>query len=60
MTRAEAKEVFQEHGCTFKEGARHTKVTAPNGRSTRLWRHKGDIPIGTLAQMEKQIGIKLR
>lgn len=54
------KKLTTEWGCTVEEGSKHTKVTAPDGKYTFVPRHAKDIPIGTLASIEKQIGIKLR
>lgn len=59
-TREILQKLTTEWGCTTEEGAKHTKVTAPDGKYTFVPRHAKDIPIGTLVSIEKQIGIKLR
>nr|WP_281166531.1 type II toxin-antitoxin system HicA family toxin [Desulfovibrio desulfuricans] len=51
---------LKELGCTIEEGAKHTKVTAPDGRFSWVPRHAKDISVGTLANIERNTGIKLR
>lgn len=60
LTAREILKKLTEWGCSTEEGAKHTKVIAPDGKYTFVPRHAKDIPIGTLVSIEKQIGIKLR
>jgi predicted RNA binding protein YcfA (HicA-like mRNA interferase family) len=57
-----AKDVLKKlraAGWIFREGKKHTTAISPDGtRTTRVWRHTGDIPVGTLAAIEKQTGMK--
>ena len=59
MTAKEVLKRLKAAGWTFQEGKKHTKATSPDGsKITRVWRHTKDIPIGTLAAIEEQTGIK--
>ncbi|MDL2314022.1 type II toxin-antitoxin system HicA family toxin [Desulfovibrio sp. OttesenSCG-928-C14] len=60
MKRDELIRILKENGWVFTEGKKHTKGVGPDGRTTRIWRHSKDIPVGTLAEIEKQTGVKLR
>lgn len=60
MTAREVLKRLRELGCTIEEGAKHTKVTAPDGRFSWVPRHAKDISVGTLANIERNTGIKLR
>jgi predicted RNA binding protein YcfA (HicA-like mRNA interferase family) len=51
---------LQAAGWVFTEGKKHIKGVGLDGRTTRIWRHAKDIPAGTLAEIEKQTGVKLR
>jgi predicted RNA binding protein YcfA (HicA-like mRNA interferase family) len=60
MTASEIIKKLKAAGWVFTEGKKHTKGIGPDGRTTRIWRHAKDIPTGTLAEIEKQTGVKLR
>ncbi len=40
-------------------GKGHEKMVHPDGRVTVVFRHKGDIPKGTLKAIERQTQVKL-
>jgi predicted RNA binding protein YcfA (HicA-like mRNA interferase family) len=59
MTAKEVLKKLKAAGWSFREGRKHTTAISPDGtRTTRVWRHTGDIPAGTLAAIEKQSGMK--
>lgn len=51
--------ILEEAGFKQKQGSRHIKLAHPDGRITVIHRHKGDIPTGTLAAIERETGIPL-
>ena len=51
---------LKELGWKFSEGKKHTKGIGPDGRVTWIPRHKGDIPVGTLAEIQKQTGVRFK
>lgn len=59
MTAAHLIKLLMEAGFSAREGSRHTKLSHPDGRITVIHRHKGDIPTGTLAAIERETGVKL-
>jgi predicted RNA binding protein YcfA (HicA-like mRNA interferase family) len=60
MKAHEIIKILKDAGWVFKEGKKHIKGTGPDGRVTRIWRHTRDIPCGTLAEIEKQTGMKFK
>ena len=61
MTAKEVIKKLKQAGWTCHEDGRHTKVTSPDGSiTTVVWRHKGDIPAGTLAAIQRQTGVRLK
>ncbi|MDR0465902.1 MAG: type II toxin-antitoxin system HicA family toxin [Deltaproteobacteria bacterium] len=59
MTARELIQRLEQAGFVGKDGAKHVKLRHPDGRVTVVHRHKGDIPHGTLKNIEKQSGVKL-
>ncbi len=59
MTARKLIQILEKEGFVFVGGTNHAKYVHPDGRKTLVHRHKGDIPIGTLKAISKQIGIKL-
>ena len=59
MTARELIARLQQAGFINKGGAKHDKLSHPDGRVTVVHRHKGDIPFGTLKNIEKQTGVRL-
>ena len=61
MTAREVLKKLKAAGWILSEGGNHTKAVSPDGtKTTIVWRHTKDIPVGTLAAIEKQTGIKLK
>lgn len=58
----EVKKKLKAAGWTFEEGGNHEKAVSPDGKiKIPIGRHQTqDIPTGTLAEIEKQSGIKMR
>ena len=42
-----------------KGGSRHDRLVHPDGRTTVVFRHKGDLPVGTLKAISRQTGIPM-
>ena len=59
MTARELIKRLAEAGFIVKGGTKHDKLVHPDGRVTVVHRHRGDIPLGTLKDIEKQTGVKL-
>ena len=59
MTRRELLKKLEQAGFINEGGAKHDKLRHRDGRVTVIHRHKGDIPLGTLKNIEKQTGIRL-
>lgn len=59
MTVKEVVKKLEQAGFTNHGGTRHDKLVHPDGRVTVVYRHKGEIPIGTLRAISKQTGIPL-
>lgn len=59
MTAKELIKRLESEGFTNHGGTNHDKLVHPDGRVTVIFRHKGDIPIGTLKAIAKQAKIKL-
>ena len=59
MTARELIKRLKQAGFELKEGKGHDKMVHPDGRVTVIWRHKGDIPLGTLRAIEKQTKVSL-
>jgi predicted RNA binding protein YcfA (HicA-like mRNA interferase family) len=59
MNVRELKAKLEQAGFIQKGGTKHDKFVHPDGRITVVHRHKGDIPLGTLKNIEKQTGIRL-
>jgi predicted RNA binding protein YcfA (HicA-like mRNA interferase family) len=59
MTARELIRLLTMAGFMVKGGRKHDKLVHPDGRVTVVHRHKGDIPLGTLKDIEKQTGVKL-
>ncbi|MBZ5585285.1 MAG: type II toxin-antitoxin system HicA family toxin [Acidobacteriia bacterium] len=58
MTASELKRWLAKQGCTFHEGARHTKVMLGR-RISQIPRHPStEIRTGTLQIILKQLGLK--
>jgi len=58
VTAAELKRWLRRQGCSFQEGARHTKVMLGN-RTSQLPRHSAtEIRTGTLQAILKQLGLQ--
>ena len=59
MTASELKRWLKKHGCTFQEGAKHTKVIL-GSRATRIPRHpSAEVKTGTLSSILKELGLKM-
>ena len=60
MKRSELLKLLKKNGCDMIEhGASHDKFYSPiTKRKFVIWRHKGEIPTGTLQAILKQAGIK--
>jgi predicted RNA binding protein YcfA (HicA-like mRNA interferase family) len=59
MKASEVIKKLKDAGWVFTEGKKHTKGVGPDGGTTRIWRHVKDMPTGTLAEIEKQTGVKM-
>lgn len=59
MTPQELVKILEKAGFVAKEGARHTKLTHPDGRITVVPRHKGDIAAGTLRAIAREAAVAL-
>jgi mRNA interferase HicA len=59
MTAKELIKRLEQAGFVNKGGAKHDKLRHPDGRVTVVHRHKGDIPLGTVKNIEKQTGVGL-
>lgn len=57
MKVTEFRKWLAQHGATFKEGAKHTKVYL-NGRQCTLPRHAKEIREGLRQAILKQLGLK--
>lgn len=58
MKQSEFKRWLAERGCTFQEGANHTKVYL-RGRQTVMPRHPGkEMKLGTMLGIRKRLGLK--
>lgn len=59
MTARELLKRLTEAGFVNMGGKGHDKMVHPDGRLTVVFRHKGDIPKGTLKAIERQTKVKL-
>jgi mRNA interferase HicA len=59
MTARELIKRLEQAGFVNQGGAKHDKLRHPDGRVTVVHRHKGEIPLGTLKNIEKQSGVRL-
>ena len=59
MTTKELIARLEQAGFINTGGAKHDKLRHPDGRITVVHRHKGDIALGTLKNIEKQTSVKL-
>lgn len=59
MTAAEIKKILENEGFVHKGGSNHDKFEHPDGRVTVIFRHKGDIPKGTLKAIAREARINL-
>lgn len=59
MTTKELIKKLEKAGFVLKGGSKHCKLVHPDGRQTVVFRHKGDIPLGTLKAIAKQTKINL-
>lgn len=59
MTAKELIQKLEKAGFVNQGGARHDKLVHPDGRVTVIYRHKGDIPQGTLKAISRQCGVPL-
>jgi mRNA interferase HicA len=58
VTAGELKRWLRRQGCSFQEGARHTKIMLGN-RTSQLPRHPAtEIRAGTLQAILKQLGLQ--
>jgi mRNA interferase HicA len=58
MTSKELKRMLAAQGATFTQGkGSHLKVTL-NGKKSVLPMHNGDLPLGTVNGILKQLGLK--
>ena len=62
MKRSELLKLLKQHGCKMIDhGSNHDKFYSPiTNRKFIVWRHKAEIPTGTLHEILKQSGIELR
>lgn len=60
MNAREVIKRLEKAGFVNKGGTNHDKLVHPDGRKTVVYRHKGDIPAGTLRAIERQSGVSLR
>ncbi len=60
MKTSELLRILKNHACTMVEhGGRHDKYYSPiTGRVFVVWRHKREIPTGTVQKILKQAGIQ--
>lgn len=59
MTAHDLIKKLEDAGFVAHEGARHTKLSHPDGRVTVVHRHRGDIPLGTLKAIARETGVAL-
>ena len=59
MKRSELLKLLKEHGCKMiGHGSNHDRFYNPKTKAKFIvWRHKGEIPTGTLHTILKQAGI---
>lgn len=60
MKTSELLKLLREHGCTLVEhGGRHDKFYSPiTGKTFPVWRHKKEIPTGTVQKVLKEAGLR--
>ena len=60
MKTSELLKLLKERGCTMVEhGERHDKYYSPiTGKTFLVWRHKKEIPTGTVQKILKESGIR--
>lgn len=60
MKTSELLKLLKEHGCTMVEhGGRHDKYYSPiTGNTFPIWRHKSEIPTGTVQKILKEAGLR--
>ena len=59
MKASELKRWLKKRGCTFQEGAKHTKVML-GYRATRMPRHpSAELKTGTLNSILKELDLKM-
>jgi len=59
VTVSELKRWLRKQGCTFTEGAKHTKV-ALAGKVTRMLRHPSqELKVKTLQTILRDLGLKI-
>lgn len=51
---------LESAGFVNQGGTRHDKLVHPDGRKTIVFRHRGDLPLGTVRAIEKQSGVSMR
>lgn len=59
MTAHDLIHALESAGFVNRGGTNHDKLVHPDGRVTVVFRHKGDIPTGTLKAISRQTGIHL-
>ncbi len=59
MTEIEVVKRLLKAGFIEFPGTKHRFFKHPDGRNTRVPRHKGDLPKGTLKAIEKQSQVKM-
>jgi mRNA interferase HicA len=59
VTASELKRWLKKQGCSFEEGAKHTKVTL-KGKVTRMPRHpSAELKVKTLKTILKELGLEM-
>jgi predicted RNA binding protein YcfA (HicA-like mRNA interferase family) len=58
FTTKEITERLRRLGWKVNNGEKHIVAEGPSGQIVRIPRIEGNIPVGTLAELEKQTGVK--